>query len=375
MTIKRIGVIGGGQLAWMLAGEAPKLGIELVVQAASRNDPAVARAAKVLYGAPDDAVATAELARYCDAIAFENELVDLPALRGLEAAGVCFRPGLDSLAPLLDKYYQRRCLLAAGLPVPDFEAIAPDRPLDPNWTLPLVLKTRRHGYDGRGTFIFSDPSDLKTFWQRPDRPALLREAYVPFECELAIVAARNAAGDIATFPITETRQVAQVCRWAIAPAPVSTAVSDRAREIARTLLQSLDIVGIVAIEFFLDAGDRLLVNEIAPRTHNSGHYTLDACYTSQFALQLQAVAELPLGATALHCDGAVMVNLLGYEHADRDYRDKRRRLEDLPGASVHWYGKTARPGRKLGHATLLLDRYDYETARALADRAWEIWVE
>jgi 5-(carboxyamino)imidazole ribonucleotide synthase len=185
----------------------------------------------------------------------------------------------------------------------------------------------------------------------------LAEEFIPFERELAIVAARNLQGELRLYPVVETRQVAQVCRWVIAPAEVSAQVQQTIADYTQRILTALDFVGVLGIEFFLTPDQQVLVNELAPRTHNSGHYSLDACATSQFAMQLQAVAGLPLGVPDLKVSQAVMINLLGYETAQNDYWPQRQALAALPNAKVHWYGKSdARPGRKLGHITLLLDR-------------------
>ena len=351
--MKRVGVIGGGQLAWMMADAAKKLGIELVIQTPSQTDPAVAIATQTIFGAIDDADSTADLAAICDVITFENEFVNLESLSKLAAQGVCFRPSLEALKPLLDKYDQRCYLRDRQLPVPKFLA------LEAGFSLqtadPIVLKTRRHGYDGQGTFILKTAEELEAVLKTLHDQPLLVEEFVPFERELAVMAARSVTGEIVVYPIVETQQENQVCRRVIAPADLPTATVMEVETIAHTLLESLQVVGIFGIELFLTREGKILVNEVAPRTHNSGHYTIDACTTSQFEQQLRAVCGLPLGSPALTCDGAVMINLLGYEHSESDYLDKRQQLAEIPGAVVHWYGKTeSRLGRKLGHVTVLL---------------------
>lgn len=374
MSVARIGIVGGGQLARMLAVAARDLDLELWVQAASAEEPAVDLAAGVVWGPADDAAATAKLAAGAKAIAFENEFVNLPALARL--AGVEFCPRLSSLAPLLDKFHQRTFLQAAGISVPEFIALAPGSPLASPFGYPAVLKSRRQGYDGRGTEVCQNAAELSAVWERLDRPAgWLLEAFVPFDRELAIVAVRDRAGAVALLPPVETQQEAGVCQRVYAPAGIPAAVEAQARAIAVQLLEKLDIVGILGIEFFLTPGGMLLVNEMAPRTHNSGHFSLDACTVSQFTLQLQAVAGLPLGQPTLAVPGAVMVNLLGFEErSECDYADKRARIATLPATSVHWYGKVeSRPGRKLGHATACLATADRAAAVAIADRIAAIW--
>lgn len=372
--VKRVGVIGGGQLAWMMASAAEKLEIELVVQTPSATDPAVEVAADAVFAAVDDALATAQLAAQCDVITFENEFVNLDALALLESQGVDFCPRLSSLQPLLDKYHQRCYLRNLGIPVPDFSALdlATQSPVRAPLPLPCVLKARRHGYDGQGTVIVKTQAEWNALQpQLSDRPWLV-EAFVPFERELAIMVARSRSGEIVTYPVVETQQDNQVCRRVFAPAAVAPAVVAEVEQIARTLVSDLHIVGIIGIELFLTPTGQVLVNEIAPRTHNSGHFSLDACETSQFEQQLRAVANRPLGQVDLRSRGAVMVNLLGYEYSDSDYCVKRQHLSQVPQARVHWYGKTeSRPGRKLGHVTVLLD--DPSWAPAIAQRIEAIW--
>lgn len=381
--MKRVGVIGGGQLAWMMGDAAKKLGVELVVQTPSINDPAVSISVDNIFAPVDDANATAELAKKCDVITFENEFVDIEALSKL-AQDVCFRPQLEALTPLLDKYHQRCYLRDLGLPVPRFVALdlafAEDATLS-QLGFPVVLKTRRHGYDGQGTFIIKEIESLKqkleffNIKSVESQGNFLLEEYIPFERELAVIAARSFRGEVVIYPVVETQQEEQVCRRVIAPADISPKVAVEIEKIARTLLNSLQTVGVFGIELFLTADDKVLVNEVAPRTHNSGHFSMDACVTSQFEQHLRAVCGMELGNTAMICPSAVMVNLLGYEISQSDYMSKRQQIEQIPQAHVHWYGKTqSRPGRKLGHVTVLLDSHNREQAMASIARNIEsIW--
>ncbi len=386
--MKRVGVIGGGQLAWMMAGAAQKLGIELLVQTPHKSDPAVAIASEAIFAAVDDAQVTATLASRCDVITFENEFVDLEGLSVLEKQGVCFRPSLQVLSRLLDKYDQRCYLQQLGLPVPRFVALEESRGDEKNFKpslltqfdFPVVLKARRHGYDGQGTFIIKDFEALQqkleaASKQQPGhQPLFLLEEFVPFERELAVIAARSSSGEIVTYPIVETQQQEQVCRRVLVPAQISSEITAEIEAIAHTLLHNLQVVGVFGIELFLTSDGKVLVNEIAPRTHNSGHFTLDACETSQFEQHLRTVCDLPLGSPALHWDGAVMVNLLGYEYSENDYLQQRQQIQQIPQAHVHWYGKTiSRPGRKLGHVTVLLDAQTCSQASAIAQKIESIW--
>jgi 5-(carboxyamino)imidazole ribonucleotide synthase len=386
--VKRVGVIGGGQLAWMMAGAAKKLGIELVIQTPHPSDPAVSIASDTIFASIYDTAATAELASRCDVITFENEFINLEPLMPLLQQGACFRPRLEALAPLLDKYEQRCYLEDIGLPQPKFMVLEGEvgneqlilpasvgQPLNlSDLEFPLVLKARRHGYDGQGTFIIKDSTSLQEIWKKLGYQSVMLEEFIPFDRELAVMAARSVSGDVVVYSVVETQQEEQVCRRVIVPAEISPEIVAEVEAIARTLLNSLQVVGVFGIELFLTTTGKVLVNEVSPRTHNSGHYTLDACETSQFEQQLRAVTGLPLGSPALKCAGAVMVNLLGYEHSQDDYLEKRQKLANLPGAFVHWYGKSeSRPGRKLGHVTVLLDSRQPSEARAIAREIESLW--
>lgn len=381
--IKKVGVIGGGQLAWMMADAAKSLGVSLIIQTPSKNDPSVAIATETIFAPIDDAEATAELATRSDVITFENEFINLDALLPLTRQGVSFRPSLSVLTPLLDKYHQLCCLRDLGLPVPRFSEWEAGE-TNPIGKMPalrgekMVVKTRRHGYDGQGTFIIKDEAELKSIGEKLRGRSLLIQEFIPFVKELAVIAARSVTGEVAVYPVVETQQENQVCRRAIAPGEISPEVAAEVEAIARTLLTGLDVVGIFGIELFLTATGQILVNEIAPRTHNSGHFTLDACETSQFEQHLRAVCGLPLGSTALKSAGAVMVNLLGYEFAESDYLRQRQQIAEIKDAFLWWYGKKeARPGRKLGHVTVLLDGANAgevrEQAEAIAQTIESLW--
>ncbi len=383
MSIKRVGVIGGGQLAWMIGKAAKKLAIEIIVQTPNARDPAVSVASDTVFASVADADATANLAKTCDLITFENEFINLEQLSKLSQRGVCFRPKLDSLKPLLDKYNQRRFLCDLGLPVPKFVAFdvnmdAGEDLICRHLGLPLVIKARRHGYDGQGTHIVENLKDLKAkllfYKQNSTTTSLLLEQFISFESELGVIATRSATGEIAIHPVVETQQEAQVCRRAIAPADIPSHTVEEIKNIASTILNKLEVVGTFGIEFFLSAESGLLVNEIAPRTHNCGHFSIDACQTSQFEQHLRAICDFPLGNTTMTSPGAIMVNLLGTENSESDSREKCQQIEQIPQAHLHWYGKTeSRPGRKLGHVTVLLNTQSRDDALNVAHQIESIW--
>ncbi|MGL6132824.1 MAG: ATP-grasp domain-containing protein, partial [Prochlorococcaceae cyanobacterium] len=332
------------------------------------------------------------------AITFENEWVDLAGLAPLAVDGVSFLPSLTALEPLVCKRSQRELLRRLNLPSPPWlplselllpaegddhhrrvgdlahaqgstaasEAAPPAATTTPpvlrhGWQFPLMAKAVSGGYDGKGTALLRDRGDLEALLERVDPEQWIVETVVEFEQELSQLVCRDRDGRVLCYPLVRTHQHQRVCDWVLAPAPVSHAVQAYARNIATSLLTALDYVGVLSIEFFYGPCG-LQVNEIAPRTHNSGHVTIEAAHTSQFAQQARIVAGLPMGPVEFKVPGALMVNLLGFEHRDADahtddvYRAEREALAALPGAVLHWYGKRgARPGRKLGHITLLLE--------------------
>ena len=378
MTQPVVGIVGGGQLAWMMALEAEALGIKVIVQTPAATDPAVAAAQTYIAAPVSDPDGTLALTDGCDVITFENEFIDFKALRKLELEGALFRPAIQALEPLLDKYTQRRFLAQQDLPNPPYVALDEATECDRATALansigfPLVMKTRRLGYDGQGTFIIHSAAALQTTWQHINCQPVLLEAFIPFEKELAVMVARSSADEIVVYPVVETQQVDQVCRRVIAPAAIAPAIQQTVTAIAQTLIQRLDFVGVLGIELFLAPGGKVLINEVAPRTHNSGHYTLDACATSQFAQQLLAVTGRSLGSPQMTCDTALMVNLLGFEDAAQDYAEQRQQLARIPNTHVYWYNKQAsRPGRKLGHVTVCLEKgQDWQAIAQAIEAIW-----
>lgn len=371
MAIRSVGVIGGGQLAQMMVAAAHRLGLTIAVQTPDPSDPAAQVADHVILGSLQDLVATQRLAEWVKVITFENEFVDLTGLQTLAAEGICFRPGLETLSPLLDKYEQYTTLQRWGLPIP--RVALPQDPL--LFSFPLVLKARRHGYDGRGTMVIPSPGQLQTELEVRSPEDVLLQEWIGFERELAVVAARNLSGEIAVYPVVETQQQDQVCRRVLVPAAIPEQVGHQIHTLTQTILEKLAVVGLFGVEFFLTPAGEVLINEISPRTHNSGHYTLDACSTSQFEQHLRAICDLPLGNPSLTRPTAIMVNLLGYETSAHDYAPQRQALATIPHAHVHWYEKKqSHPGRKLGHVTILSSEpATPEQLMILAQKVEQIW--
>ncbi len=384
ITRQKIGVIGGGQLAWMMAIAAKKIGLELAVQAESADEPAVNIADLVIYGKVADADATAKLSEHCQVITFENEFVDLVALQELmDRDGdhrILFLPKLKTLAISVDKLNQRQHFRDRGIPTPEFYSVNTELTLlaaAERLGYPLVLKARRHGYDGKATWVIANQIDLQSAWESMHRAPSIAEAFIPFERELAVIAARSETGEISIYPVVETLQINQVCRRTIAPARIDHIISKKVKIIAKEIVTSLDAVGVFGIEFFLTAKGDVSVNEIAPRTHNSGHYTIEGCQTSQFEQLLRVVSGMSLGDISMVAPVIVMVNLLGFEKAvceNYDYLEKRQEIANFPNTYIHWYDKKqSSVGRKLGHVTILAQTYD--VALEISDRIENIWYE
>ena len=382
-----IGVVGGGQLARMLVQAAAERQVPIAVQTSKPADPAAGLASRLVAADPTDVAGTRELVVGCDGITFENEWVNIDALLPLEQQGVRFRPSLAALSPLVDKLSQRQLLDDLAIPSPPWcplSLISPAQPALPQgWTFPVMAKASRGGYDGKGTLVLRDIDALAQLLRAVPAEDWLLESWVDYELELALVVSRDQRGRIRHFPLVQTHQHQQVCDWVLAPAPVDPSVAALAYNVAASLMTKLGYVGVLALEFFYGPAG-LQVNEVAPRTHNSGHFSIEACTSSQFDQQLCIAAGLPVPDPELNSRGALMVNLLGLDperHAPLDQR--LQALEAMPGLHLHWHGKSPEtPGRKLGHVTLLLEgdtvlkrRDEAESALVAIRRIWPLESE
>ncbi|MEA3244653.1 MAG: 5-(carboxyamino)imidazole ribonucleotide synthase [Gemmatimonadota bacterium] len=353
-----LGIIGGGQLARMTAMATLKLGHDVVVLERSADAPAATLATHALVGDWNDPAVLAELATRADVVTLENEFVDAAALATLERMGATVLPGSAMMGRVQDKYLQKVLLRDAGIPVAPFlPARTPDElhAAAARLGFPFVLKARRDGYDGRGNRTVRAAEDLHDAYASlggGTRP-LYAEAWCDFSVELATIVVRGRAGGTAVYPVVETVQADHVCRIVRAPAAVDAEAARTVERLATAAAVALGAVGCLGVECFLMRDGSVLVNELAPRVHNSGHYTIEACACSQFENHARAVLGLPLGATHLVAPAAVMVNLLGQSAGPARSAGLDLALA-VPGASVHIYGKDrSAPGRKLGHVTAL----------------------
>ena len=349
-----LGVVGGGQLGRMLAEAAAPLGVEVVVLDPTPDCPAAPVARDQIVGDFDDPDAFDDLAARTDALTFEIELADSDLLNRVAADhGVSVNPAPGTLATIEDKLVQKRTLAEAGVPVPPFRRV--DDPDDLRDALAefgsVMLKARTGGYDGRGNVPVSDPDEAADAMAAVGGPAMA-EAFVDFARELSVIAVQG-DGEVRTFPAGENVHEAEILRETVLPARTTDEVLERAETVARDVLDTLSGRGVFGIELFETQDGAIQVNEIAPRPHNSGHWTIEGARTSQFEQHVRAVLGWPLGSTRLRCP-TVMTNVLGTVEDPRPARLGRveRVLEDS-GASLHWYGKAeVRPLRKMGHVTV-----------------------
>jgi 5-(carboxyamino)imidazole ribonucleotide synthase len=355
-----VGMVGGGQLARMTQQAAVALGLSLRVLADSPTDGAALVTPDVDVGPYTDLAVLEAFAKRCDVLTFDHEHVPSHHIRALEASGVVVRPSSAALLHAQDKQAMRERLGELGLPVPAWAPVAAysdvtDFAERHGW--PVVVKATRGGYDGRGVWVLGPGDDL------PTGPHLLVEEHVGLLRELAVQVARTPSGAIRAYPVVETVQRDGICVEVIAPAPsLSAERAEEAQRIAITIAEGLGVTGMLAVELFETAAG-LVVNELAMRPHNSGHWTIEGARTSQFEQHLRAVLDWPLGDVTPTAPVAVMANLLGGTRTDLAATLPRTLAVDA-GAHVHHYGKAARPGRKLGHVTVLGDDLDETRARA-----------
>jgi 5-(carboxyamino)imidazole ribonucleotide synthase len=351
-----LGVLGGGQLGRYFVMAARTMGYRTIVLEPDPAAPAGAAADVHLVAAYDDPEALAILGRDCAVVTTEFENPPAAALAEL-AAHVPVRPSPHAIGVTQDRRSEKRFLAAAGVPVAPFAVLEHQHDLDPtavaHVTFPAIVKTARLGYDGKGQITVDTVDDLAAAWDRLGRVPCVVEQRLPLDREVSVVLARGIDGSCAVHPTVANTHVGGILDLTVIPAPDADDDHHAAADLAISIARALDYVGVLAVEMFV-VGGRLVVNELAPRPHNSGHWTLDAAATSQFEQQVRAVCGLPLGNPSLIAGGAAMVNLLGDEWAGGD-PDWAAALSD-PAAHLHLYGKTEpRPGRKMGHLTTLAD--------------------
>ncbi|KIR65195.1 MULTISPECIES: 5-(carboxyamino)imidazole ribonucleotide synthase [Micromonospora] len=368
-----VGMVGGGQLARMTHQAAIALGQSLRVLAQAPDDGAALVAADVQYGDHTDLAALRTFAKGCDVVTFDHEHVPTEHIRALAAEGVKLFPPADALLHAQDKQVMRERLGELGAPNPAWRPVA--EPADlvafgdaQGW--PVVLKAARGGYDGRGVWLVDDAAQAAELATTllAGGTRLIVEERVALRRELAVQVARSPFGQVAAYPVVETVQVGGICVEVLAPAPgLPEELAVAAQQLAIDLATALGVVGLLAVELF-ETPAGLVVNELAMRPHNSGHWTIEGARTSQFEQHLRAVLDYPMGDTSLAAPVVVMANVLGGQPGGISIDERLHHLFAAePGAKVHLYGKQVRPGRKIGHVTVLGD--DLADVRARAARA------
>jgi 5-(carboxyamino)imidazole ribonucleotide synthase len=372
MTSFRVGVIGGGQLARMMTPPAINLGIALKVFAEAEGSSA--QLATTQVGDYTDVAAVREFAKTVDVITFDHEHVPLAVLEALEAEGVSVQPPSRALAFAQNKLSMRTRLGALGLPMPEWAEIHDADSLDSFIEAHggvAILKTPIGGYDGKGVRVVSSAADASD-WLSEEGLArvgghLLAEEKVNFTRELAQLSARSPKGEFKAWPLVQTVQANGVCAEVLAPAPdASEETLEQAAQIAKAVAEGLGVTGVLAVEMFETTDGRLLINELAMRPHNSGHFSIEGSITSQFEQHLRAVLDLPLGSTQATGAHAVMVNLLGVDDTNDFLPHYAAAQSAHPEAKIHTYGKGARAGRKMGHVTVVSGNPEWSLAEARA---------
>ena len=350
-----IGMLGGGQLGRMFTIAARSLGYDVIVLDPDAHSPAGGLASEHLAGAYDDREALDYLAAQCDVVTTEFENIPAETLAYL-AQSVAVHPSADALQVAQHRLREKEFFRAQGLDTAAFLAIETVADIDAasDFPFPAILKTSTLGYDGKGQIVCPDFAALAVAYQQIGAKPCVLEQRIDLACEVSVVLGRAQDGTVTCFPIAENRHANGILDVTLVPASISNTLADRALDAARRIADGLDYCGVLAVEFFISTDGRVLVNEMAPRPHNSGHYTLDACATSQFEQQLRMVCGLPAGSCELHRPVA-MLNLLG-DIWPADSSPPWDEVLALPRAKLHLYGKReARPGRKMGHVNCLGD--------------------
>ena len=337
-----VGVIGAGQLARMMVAPASALGINLILFAQSGDDSG-AQVTNHVIGDYSDLTALQKFAQGCDVITFEHELVPLSVIKGLESAGVRVYPSSSAFLYSQDKAEMRKKL--AHYPAPEWKVITTTSEVD---QYPLIAKAISGGYDGRGVWKINSQDELAEVLRTT--PRLLIEELISFDSEIAVMVARSPHGQATSWAPTQTVQEDGICTMTISPAQeISDEIAERAQKLALEIAAEVGVIGVMAVEMFVK-GEKLIINELAMRPHNSGHWTIDGSRTSQFEQHLRAILDLPLGDPAMMAEYAVMGNILGGEKTDM-YRPYLHLMARNPDLKFHQYKKEVRPGRKIGHVT------------------------
>ncbi len=369
----RIGIVGGGQLGRMLAFEAKKMGFIVSVVDPTPHSPAGQVSDFQIVADYNDEKAIRELAKTSDFLTFEIELANAKLLEELSKRGVMINPSPKTLAIIKDKLLQKKFLRKAGIAIADFVEVSIKEDIvkvAKKFGYPLLLKARFNAYDGRGNAMIIKESDIDGCLQKLKGRKLYVEKFVPFVKELAIMVARSTKGEIKTYPVVETIHKNNICHIVFAPAQIDNKLIKKANDLGIKVMKHLRGAGVFGIEMFLTKDNEVLINEIAPRVHNSGHYTIEACVISQFEQHIRAITGMRLGQTEMIVPAAVMVNILGERNAKANISGLEKALA-IPQVAVHIYGKAdTKTERKMGHVTATGNTIDGAYKKALKARKY-----
>ena len=366
----KIGIIGGGQLARMIIEECNKFAFEFYILSEEKNSPAGQITRNEISGNLNDENCLRKFGEQCDILTLENEFIDFQKIKFLEDSGKEVYPGSGIIKLIQDKLFQKETLKKIHIPVSEYCKVESKEDIY-NFALannyPVILKSRTMGYDGKGNIEIKSADEIdNAFGILSERGKLLCESYINFDKEIATQAVRSRSGEIKIYPVVETIQKDHICKLVIASKNLFGDLKSKVEETAVKILNELNYVGVIGIEMFLQ-GDKILVNELAPRVHNSGHYTIEGCYCSQFENHIRAISDLPLGNTELRNENAVMINIIGERNGEAKLTGAGR-MFSKDKVYLHVYGKKdVKIGRKMGHITVLRD--DIQDALNTANEA------
>ncbi|KAJ2957039.1 hypothetical protein NQZ79_g7188 [Umbelopsis isabellina] len=359
MNSQKVGILGGGQLGRMMIEAASRLNLQVVILDKPADSPAkqIESTQKHIEGEFKDPAKIEELAKQVDVITIEIEHVNAQVLADLEKKGSTIHPSPSTILTIQDKYAQKQHLAAKGIPLAEYVE-TPDRTAviqaGQKFGYPLMLKSKTMAYDGKGNYVVKSEADIDAAMQALSKTPLYAEKWAPFVKELAVMVVRRANGEVRAYPVVETVHKNSICHLVIAPAQVDGVVAERAQKVAENAIKTFSGAGVFGVEMFMMEDGALLLNEIAPRPHNSGHYTIEACETSQYENHLRAILDMPLGSTKMKVPASIMVNILGEsDDMQQCYKPCQEALA-IDGATIHLYGKKeCRAGRKMGHITVV----------------------
>jgi len=365
-----LGILGGGQLAKMTAQAAYRMGLRVAIIEHGEDSPAGVMTKLEFAGGWKEGAQLDAFIKVSDIVTLENEFIDVEILDEIAARRLVW-PSADTMRLIQDKLIQKQTFTKVDIPTTAFaelNAIDDMHAFGETHGYPFVVKTRKFGYDGYGNATVKRATEIDMVWRRfmggEDPRPLMAEAFVTFTKELAVMVARNRRGETAVYPCVETIQQGHICVTVLAPAPIEEELQRKAQAVALACVEAVNGVGVFGVEMFLTRDDKILFNEIAPRPHNSGHYTIEACYTSQYENLVRAVTNMPLGSADMQVGAACMINLLG-ERSGSGIPDDVIETLRVPHVSLHLYGKKdSRMGRKMGHLTATADTVAQAFAKA-----------